>query len=525
MRTSPRTPQPASVTTPPTPETRRAPAPLAWMMLCFMLGPFVSIVDYNVVNVTLPKMMSGLATDVLTIRWVVTAYLTATAVIMPTIGWIGRTLGNKNLYILGLSVFTGASALCGMAPTAGVLIALRALQGLGAGVLMPISFVLMTEVYPPHKRGMGTAMWGIGASMGSVIGLPLGGYFADAVDWRAVFYVNMLPGMLAIFLTLLLVPASAREERAPFDTWGFLTLSVALLSLLVALSEGQQEGWDSSYILTLFTMCGVSLLLFLLVERWTPAPLLDLGLYTSVRYVSSTLVALTMGVFFYASTFLIVLFSQLLLDFSVQNTALALAPGAIAMVFTSPVVGWMTDRSEPRVAMLLGLVIYSVNCYLMMLADLRIGFAFIVWVYIFRGLGLGFLYPPVFAVGTSGLPLHRTRAASSMLNLWTILGGTFSVSLLSTLLERWQTIHQTHFAEEQVLTSAGTQQALVALGHLASKFGGGAFQTALHARGLLQGLVRREALVHALNDCFALVLFIALCTMGIVLTMRMSRGK
>jgi EmrB/QacA subfamily drug resistance transporter len=406
-----------------------------------------------------------------------------------------------------------------------VLIAIRALQGLGAGVLMPISLVLMLEAYPPEKRGMGTALWGIGASMGSVFGLPLGGYFADAVNWRAVFYVNLLPGALAVFLTLLFVPASRREERRPFDVWGFVTLSIALVSLLIALSQGQREGWSAAGILLLLVLSSCTLSLFFFIEWRTPAPLLDLRLYTSPRYISSTLVALAMGVFFYASTFLMVLFAQLLLDLSVQNTALAFLPGSIAMVLISPLVGWTIDRSEPRLAMLLGLGLFAVSCYLMMRADLRIGFVFLVWVYIFRGLGLGFLYPPVFVVATSGLPMHRTRAASSLLNLWVILGGTFSIALFSTLLEWRQTLHQTHFAETQMLTAAGTQRALALFGQIASSFGAGIVQAEFYAHGVLQGLVRREALVHALNDGFALILCLALCSTGAVLTLRIARGK
>jgi DHA2 family multidrug resistance protein len=195
------------------------------------------------------------------------------------------------------------------------------------------------------------------------------------------------------------------------------------------------------------------------------------------------------------------------------------------MVLTSPLVGWTIDRSEPRLAMLLGLALYAVSCYLMIRADLRIGFTFLVWVYIFRGLGLGFLYPPVFVVATSGLPQHRTRAASSLLNLWVVLGGTFSIALFSTLIEWRQTLHQARFAETQVLTSAGTQQALALFGQVASTLGAGMVQAELYARGVLQGLVRREALVRALNDGFALILLIALCSVGILLTMRMARRK
>ena len=165
MRTSPRVSQASAEHL--TSQTIPAPVSLVGVMACVMLGPFINILDYNVVNVSLPKMMSGLATDVLTIRWVVTSFLIATAVIMPTLGWIGRIFGNKNLYILGLTVFTAASMLCGMAPNVNTLVVLRVLQGLGAGVLMPMSMVLMVETYPPDKRGMGTALWGLGASLGS----------------------------------------------------------------------------------------------------------------------------------------------------------------------------------------------------------------------------------------------------------------------------------------------------------------------------------------------------------------------
>ena len=506
------------VTGPPSPMASARPS-LSGIMTCIMLGPFVNILDYNVVNVSLPKMMSGLATDVLTIRWVVTCFLISTAVIMPSLGWIGRVLGNKNLYLLGLIVFTSASALCGMAPNVYVLIALRVVQGLGAGVLMPISMVLMVENYPPEKRGMGTALWGLGASLGSVIGLPLGGYFADAVDWRAVFYVNLLPGCLAIFGTLLWVPASSREHRVPFDVWGCLTLTATLVSLLIALSQGQREGWDSALILTLFAICGASFPLFLLIEWRSMTPLVDIRLFRRSLYVKGSLVALSMGLFFHGSTFLSVLFAQLLLDFSVERTALALLPGSIAMVLTTPLVGWMLDRIDGRIPMLIGLAIYGICCYMMMLADMRIGFAYIMWSYIWRGLGLGFLYPPVYSVAIQGIPMEQTRGGSSLLNLQVTLGGAFSVSLLTTLIDARQTVYQARFAETQMLNAVGTQQALSTFEQIAETVGVGAIYLQGYVLGLLQGVVRQEALVHALNDGFYIVILVGLCSAAIILTM------
>ena len=492
-------------------------------MLCCMLGPFINILDTNVVNVALPRMMSGLATDVLTIRWVVTAYLIATAVTMPTIGWIGRRLGNQRLYALGLSVFTGASALCGMAPSVEVLILLRIVQGIGAGVLMPISWALMMEVTPPEQRGRATALWSIGASLGGLAGLPIGGYFADAVDWRTVFYVNFIPGSLAVLGTLCLIPASAREEHVPFDGWGFMTLSIALVSLLVALSQVQQEGWDSGFILALLALCGLAVPLFLLIERHTATPLIDLSLYRGLLYTSGTLVAIIMGVFFYASSFLIILFAQLVLDYSVQQSALVLIPGSLAMIIMSYAAGHLVDRFEPRVPMLVGLMGFGLCCYLMMLADLRISAGFIAWVYIWRGIGLGFLNAPVFAVATSGLHPPRARMASSLLSLSLVLGGTFGISLLSTLLERWQTIHQARFAELQLHTAVGTQQALRTFTEMADRLGLSPDYAGLYAHTQLSDLLGRESLIHALNDCFAFVLVLTICCVGLVLMMRIVR--
>jgi DHA2 family multidrug resistance protein len=171
------------------------------------------------------------------------------------------------------------------------------------------------------------------------------------------------------------------------------------------------------------------------------------------------------------------------------------------------------------------MVIYAICCYTMLLADLRIGFAYVMWAYIWRGVGLGFLYPPVYAVAIQGMPLERTRGASSLLNLQVTLGGAFSVALLSTFIEARQTVHQARFAETQVLTSVGTQQALVAFTQLAHQFWSGV--TSLHgqALGLLHDLVRREALVHALNDGFYAIMLVVLVSTGIILTMRTVRHR
>ena len=500
-----------------------APRPLvvAGVMMSCMLGPFINILDINVVNVTLPRIMSGLGADVLTARWVMTAYLIATAVTMPTLGWVGRKLGNQRLYALGVTIFTGASALCGAAPSIEALILVRILQGVGAAVLMPISLALMLEVTPPRQRGLGTSLWATGASLGNLFGLPIAGFVADAVEWRTVFYLNLVPGSLAVLGVLLLVRPSAREDEVPFDGWGFVTLSAALVSLLVALSQVQQEGWDSTFILSLLAICGVAACLFLFIEGRIAIPLLDLSLYRRLLYASGTCAAFILGVFFYSSSFLTVLFMQLGLDYSVQQSALALTPGAAAMIICALIAGWLVDRIDPRIPMTIGAAAFGFFCYLMLTADGRVTLGYFTWAYIWRSIGLGFLNAPVFATATSGLETDRARMASSLLSLSLVLGGTFGISLLSTMLERWQTIHQARFAETQTYDAIGTQHALNAFAGVWDQLGSQFMD--LHAHGTLAGFVRREALLHAFSDCFALLLYLSIVIGCIVVMMRIVR--
>ena len=497
------------------------PLVIVGVMTSCMLGPFINILDINVVNVTLPRIMSGLGADVLTARWVMTAYLIATAVTMPTLGWLGRRFGNQRLYALGVTIFTGASALCGAAPNIEILIALRILQGVGAAVLMPISLALMLEVTPARQRGLGTSLWATGASLGNLFGLPIAGFVADAVEWRTVFYLNLLPGTIAVLGTLLLVLPSAREEETPFDGWGFVTLSAALVSLLVALSQVQQEGWDSTFIISLLAICGVAACLFLFIEGRLDMPLLDLTLYRSVLYNSGTCAAFILGVFFYSSSFLAVLYMQLGLDYSVQQSALALTPGAAAMIICALVAGWLVDRIDARIPMTIGAAAFGYFCYLMLTADGRSSLGYFTWAYIWRSIGLGFLNAPVFATATSGLSAHRARLASSLLSLSLVLGGTFGISLLSTMLERWQTIHQARFAETQTYDAIGTQHALSAFSGVWDRLGSQFMD--LYARGTLTGFVRREALLQAFNDCFAFLLYLSIAIGCIVVMMRVAR--
>ena len=490
-----------------------------WSMTSIILGGYISVLNNHVINVVIPKMMSGLGTDVVTIRWVVTAYMLANAVIIPLVGWLSRVIGARDLYIYSLILFTASAVLCGMSTSVTMLVILRIIQGIGGGVIMPVTMLLMLDLFPPEKRGLGTAIWGMGSSCGSLTGIPLGGYLAEALSWRAAFYANLLPGMIALLIAIFVMHRSPRERGVPFDWFGFLTLGTALTTLLLAISNGQREGWNSVPIVTLFLVFAIAFTAFLLIEPRVKIPMVDLSTFRSPQYVMAVVLSLVAGAMFSGGPFLVSFLLQRLYDFSVQDAALIMFPSSAFLVLCTPIAGWVSDRIDPRPMMVVGYLCYGVFGVAMMFADARFSALAILLLYFGRGIGLGLTYPVVYPIGISGLEPNRGKTATTILNLGVILGGAFAVSLLAAILEQRQVVRQALLAETQVLSSVGTQQALQTLETLANKVGGG-LPAMLHAKVLLGRLIDREALWLAFNDSFGLFVVVTLSATVLVLFFR-----
>ena len=488
-------------------------------MTSIVLGGYISVLNVHVINIVIPIMMSDLGVDVVTIRWVVTAFMMANAVVIPLVGWASRTLGARELYILGLAVFTGSAVLCSLVSNVWLLVGLRVVQGLGGGVIMPVTMLLMLDIYPAEKRGMGTAIWGMGASCGALTGIPLGGLVTEWLSWRAAFFINLPPGVLALAIAVFVMRPSPRERGVPFDWWGFLTLSTALATLLLALSNGQRLGWNSTQIVTLFGICGLTSLAFVLLESYVGEPLIDLTTFRSRPYVIAIILSLIAGAMFNGGPFLLSLFLQQTYDLSVWHAALIMAPSSASMVLFTWITGQATDRIDTRVLMVLGYLCYGTFGVLMMLADLRLSLLAILLIYFGRGLGLGLSYPVLYPVGISGLPAAQGKAATTILNLCIVLGGALVVSLLAALLDQRHQVRQAWLAETQALPAVGTQHGLRVFETMAAQLDM-ASAPATQAKFLLGRFVNQEALLLAFNDCFAVFAVISLAGIALALFFR-----
>ena len=416
---------------------------LWWAMTSIVLGGYISVLTNHVMNMVIPKMMSDLGTDVITIRWVVTAYMIANAVVMPLSGWLSRTLGARDLYIGCLLVFVGSTVACGMATSVPMIIVFRVMQGAGGGLIMPVTMLLMLDLYPAEKRGLGTSIWSMGASCGSLTGIPLGGFVAEHLSWRAAFYLILPAGLVALFIACCIMRRSPRERGVPFDWWGAGTLSVAMVALMLALSNGQREGWDSAPIMGLLVLLALSLGAFLLIEPHVKTPIVDLRAFRSTQYAIGIGLCLIAGAMFNGGPFLLSLFLQRMYDFSVQDAAMIMFPSSAFLVLFTPLSGWASDRIDARYLMLLGYGCYAIFGLCMMFADLRLSAMALLIIYFGRGVGLGLSYSVIYPIAISGLEPARGKAATTLLNLCVTLGGALNVSMLAALLEQRQQVRYT----------------------------------------------------------------------------------
>ena len=238
------------------------------------------------INIAVPTMMTSLRADVSEIQWVLTSFMIARTVVMPTLSWLGGLLGNRRLYLTSLSVYLGACMLCGLSWSLESMILFRVVQGMSAGYLTPLGMAILHETYPPGKRGAAMGVFMAGMSFGPAIGPTLGGYLVEHLSWRAVFYINLPIGLVALIGAMVVtLPEGERRQSKELDLLGLVTMTTFVVSLLLAVSQARLYGWGSTYILTLLAIASANLAVFVWAELTCDAPLVNLQVFTNGQFV------------------------------------------------------------------------------------------------------------------------------------------------------------------------------------------------------------------------------------------------
>src|SRR5450432_2189754 len=318
------------------------------------LATFMELLDTAIANVALPHIAGGLAVSYDESTWVLTSYLVSNAVVLPLSAWFSRALGRKRYYMICVLLFTISSLLCGLAPSLGMLIFFRVLQGVGGGGLQPSEQAILADTFPPAKRGMAFAVYGIAVVMAPAIGPTLGGWITDHFSWRWIFFINVPVGMVSLFLTNRLVTDPphirlAKEKTGGIDYIGLGLIAVGLGCLEIVLDKGQEDDWFASpFIFAMSVVAGVTLLSFVLWERKQKNPVVDVNMFKSRTFAISNLMMLTLGIVLFGSTVLLPQYTQVIMGYSAQQAGMALLPGGFMVILLLPFVGFLGARVAAR---------------------------------------------------------------------------------------------------------------------------------------------------------------------------------
>src|ERR1035437_8162073 len=402
----------------------------------------MTLLDLTIVNIAIPNMITKLSASLDDVLWVINAYALVLAVLVITAGRLGDLIGPRIMFMTGIAVFTVASAACGLSPSPGALIGFRAVQGLGAAMLMPQTLTIITNTFPPQRRGAAFGVWGAVAGVATIAGPTLGGLLVTAFDWRWIFFVNLPIGVLVLLITPVVIPDLRLGRRHRIDIPGVLLASLALLAICYGLVEGQKYSWGTitSFIsIPLVLGVGVVLLIaFLVLQRLTQdkEPLVPFGLfrdrnYTVVNWVSGVLAVGMMGIFLPFTIYL-----QSVLGFSALKAGLTMAPASLISMFVAPVAGRMSDKIGGTYILMSGLMLFGLGMGWIAVAaqptSARYDF---LAPQVIAGVGIGCTFAPLITIAMRNVNPAMAGAASGVFNTTRQVGTVIGTAGVGALLQ------------------------------------------------------------------------------------------
>ena len=493
----------------------KSPSYKWWLLANVMIGTFMAVLDATIVNVGLPKIMASFGVGIDKIEWVLTAYMLALAVMLPTSGWMADRFGYKRIYFLGLLFFTFGSFLCGNSGTENMLIFSRVIQGLGAGMLMPVGMAIITREFPPEKRTLALGFWSIASAASVSFGPLIGGYLVDNFSWPLIFYVNVPVGIGGMLATAIIQKEYKNARIRSFDATGFISVSIFLPVLLYALTEGNAQtnsgGWNSPVVLACFGIAAISLAIFLVTELTIKEPLIDLSLFRIRNFAISNLVIFIFGIGMFGSTFLIPLYLQNSLGYTAIQAGSVFLPIGIIQGIVAPATGILSHKVNPKIPIIIGAFLLALSFYLNSLMSYLTEHSFIMITLYLRGLSMGLMFSPLTAIATIGIPREKIGQASGLINVLRQIGGSFGVALLSTVMTSRIVYHNQRYGEALDQNSPVFKGVMSNIGNFLVHTAGSSTSEALQqGKYLLLSNIGKQAFVQAICDDFLLAAVITM---------------
>jgi MFS transporter, DHA2 family, multidrug resistance protein len=414
------------------------------------LAAFMEVLDTSIANVALPHIAGALGASNDESTWVLTSYLAANAIVLPISGWLAGFFGRKRFFMLCIALFTVSSLLCGAAPNLGMLIVFRAIQGAGGGGLQPMAQAILADTFPPQKRGLAFALYGITAVIAPTVGPTIGGWITDNYSWRWIFYINLPVGILALFLVLRMVEdppylSLRRMAGVKLDYIGIGFLAVGIAALQIMLDKGQEDDWFGSHFITTLAVTAAICLVSLVIWEWfQKAPIMDVRMFTNFNFAAANLMMFTLGVLYFASLVMIPQLLQTLMGYTATLAGLVLSASGVVLLFEMPIVGQLTSKFPAKYIMAFGWLCMAASMYYSTSTiDLLISFRFASWLRITQAFALGFLFVPINISAFIGIAPQKSNSVAGMVNFMRNIGSSVGTSMVTTLLARRAQFHQT----------------------------------------------------------------------------------
>ena len=473
------------------------------------LAAFMEVLDTSIANVALPYMAGNLGASNDESTWVLTSYLVSNAIVLPITGWFAGRFGRKRFFMVCLAIFTVSSLLCGIAPSLGAIILFRVLQGAGGGGLQPMAQAILADTFPPERRGIAFALFGITTIFAPTIGPTLGGWITDSYSWRWIFFLNLPVGAVALFLVFRLLedpPWVKRSANAGIriDYVGVALLVLGVGALQIMLDKGQEDDWfRSTFIVSLAVLAAVGLVSLVIWEWFHKTPIVDVRLYRNVNFLGANFMIFVLGIMLFASLVMMPQYLQTLLGYTAESAGIVLSAGSVLLLLLMPLVGALSSKVQARYMIAFGWFALSIGMFYTT-QTLNLGFSFrsAAFLRVVQVFGLGFLFVPINLVSYIGLPPEKSGNVAGLVNFMRNIGSSIGTSMVTTVIARRAQFRQMQLVAHTTLGQLPFTQATNQLSRRLESAGLGSSIATRQAYARLYRVIIGQATALAYVDAF-----------------------
>jgi MFS transporter, DHA2 family, multidrug resistance protein len=512
------------------PAAHAAEAARKWIIaVSVIICAALEVLDSSIVNVALPHMQGSFAAGIDEITWVVTTYLVAAGIMIPTTGWIAGQFGRKRYFLISITTFVISSAMCGAAQSLNQMVAFRFLQGIAGAALQPLSQAILMETFPPEEQTLAMAVWGMGMMVAPLLGPTVGGYITSNWNWRWNFYINVPIGVLAAFMVSSFVhdPSYLRRLKGAgrADWLGIVCLVLALGLGEIVMDRGERADWFATPWVCYFTIIAIGAFATLIYHEWNTAePMVQLRLLKIKNFTIPTALLITLVFTSYGMQILNPIFLQDLLGYTSWQAGLLMMPRGLGLTVAMFFGGIARRGYDTRPLVAFGFTLVGVGMWLLGGLNLNMAVWNFVWPTVIQGIGMGLVFPNLSAAALSSIPREQMGYATSLFSMTRNVGASIGTSVLTTILVRRQQMQQSYLVEHVSVFDAWrlSQQPIRMPG--APQFDIGQFVSS-PKRGLamIYGAVQGQAMMLSLNNIYRMLAGIML--IGFLLCFLLPRAQ